>query len=115
MDILYEALMNYNNDIQNSIEYFETTDEFDDNSAINKLMDYNVSNLKITKFIEKIIDNLQDNIMILTTKQRNIYFKEYDLSKEDINYIRVEIRTINNRSYQRTSRDKAKKIMHYFN
>ncbi len=106
MDILYEALMNYISDIKERIEYYENTYDFDEKTTITKLCELDIIYNKIDNFIDKISINIDNNIMDLTVKQRNIYFKEFELSTDDINNIKKYNRTIKNRLNKRNFRVK---------
>jgi hypothetical protein len=110
MDILYEALLNYAFYIKNDIEYFETTDDFNNDIITENLDKLYISYNKINDFISDIDDNINNNIVDLSINQRNTYFIYYQLSNNDINFIKKNIRTIKNRFYQRTVR--SKRLIH---
>ncbi len=104
MDILREALIKYNSDIQNNIEYFSITDDFDEDIIRQQLDKLNNTDAKIDSFLSFVNFNIDNNNMNLTIKQRNIYFKNYKLSNYDIEFIKTNMRTIKNKFYQRDSR-----------
>ncbi len=104
MDILYEALIKYTINVQNNIEYFSITNDFDE-----AIISYNLTKLytsynNINMLINIININIENNIMDLTVKERNRFFKFYNLSDEDIDFIKKTMRTIKNKFYQRITR-----------
>jgi hypothetical protein len=66
---------------------------------------------KVDAFLNEIDTNIKNGITELTINQRNQYFKKYNLNKNNIFYIKINMRIIKNRHYQQDTRDR-KKVYH---
>jgi hypothetical protein len=108
MNILLEALNNLNNKIHilNDYNKIDLTISEEDRQTRSFYLLFLFE--KIDAFINEINTNINSGITHLTVGQRNLYFKKYDLDKNDILYIKINMRRIKNRNYQQKSRDRIK-------
>ncbi len=104
MDILLEALNNFKLTI-----YIDNENIIDDDYIYELEYKQYLSNIlclfeKINVFIKEIETNIDKGNISLNVRQANNYYKKYDLDHDSINQIKIIMRRIKNRYYQKASR-----------
>jgi hypothetical protein len=108
MNILLEALNKLNNKIHILNDYNKIDSTISEKDRQTRSFYLLFLFEKIDAFINEINININSGITNLTVRQRNLYFKKYNLDKNDILYIKINMRRIKNRHYQQGTRDRIK-------
>ncbi len=107
LHVLHKGLTEYNEDVLHCIKKVET-DENKTYLNINILANLRYTFDKINLIIGEINSKIENNITSIKISELKKYYRDYDISIDNINAIKKHIRCINNRHYAKKSRDKKK-------